>query len=97
MGARSERIAGLRPRKSFVTTADSNTSFSLYNRMKLGVVWNSGRFFFGAVGKFDLAIVSDKTATYAGGMLSGEAVFGVRLSFNLRHSVGAEAPEIVIK
>ena len=79
LGVSESPVIGLR--KGFVTTADSNTSFSLYNRMKLGVVWNSGRFFFGAVGKFDLAIVSDKTATYAGGMLSGEAVFGVR--FNL--------------
>lgn len=80
LGVSESPIIGIR--KGFVSTnRDQRTSFSMYNRMKLGVVWNSGRFFFGAVGKFDLAIVSDKTATYAGGVLSGECVFGVR--FNL--------------
>lgn len=56
-------------------------SFSLYNRLNMSVVWNSGRFFAGLVCKFDVAIINDRETTYAGGVLSGEAVFGVR--FNL--------------
>lgn len=56
-------------------------SFSLYNRLNMSVVWNSGRFFAGVIGKFDVAIVNERETTYAGGVLSGEAVFGVR--FNL--------------
>ena len=69
-------------RKGFVNSDIEKVSFSLYNRMKLSVVWNSPdkRFFFGALGKFDLAIVNDKSTTYAGGVLSGEAVFGVRFN-----------------
>lgn len=70
-------------RKGFVNSDIEKVSFSLYNRLKLSVVWNSpdNRFFFGALGKFDVAIVNDETTTYAGGVLSGEAVFGIR--FNL--------------
>ena len=56
-------------------------SFSLYNRLNMSVVWNSGRLFAGATCKFDIAIVNDRETTYAGGVLSGEAVFGYR--FNL--------------
>ncbi len=47
----------------------------------MSVVWNSGRLFAGATCKFDVAIVNDRETTYAGGVLSGEAVFGYR--FNL--------------
>jgi len=67
----------------FVNSDIKKVSFSLYNRLKLSVVWNSPdhRFFFGVLGKFDVAIVNDEKTTYAGGVLSGEAVFGVR--FNL--------------
>lgn len=78
LGVSESPIIGLR--KGYVTSDKKRSSFSLYNRMKLSVVWNSGRFFFGAVGKFDLAVVSDQTTTYAGGVLSGEAVFGVRFN-----------------
>lgn len=79
LGVSESPIIGIR--KGFVNSAIEKVSLSLYNRMKLSVVWNSGRFFFGASGKFDLAIVNDRKTTYAGGILSGEAVFGIR--FNL--------------
>ncbi len=43
------------------------------------MVWNSASghsFFFGAIGKFDVAIVNDARTTYAGGVVSNEAVLG---------------------
>lgn len=68
-------------RKGFVNSNIEKISLSLYNRLKFSVAWNCGRYFFGATGKFDLAIVNNKRTTYAGGVLSAEAVFGIR--FNL--------------
>lgn len=56
-------------------------SLSLFNRAKLSVVWNSGRWFFGMVGMTDLAIINNHKTTYTGGTFSGEAVIGYR--FNL--------------
>ena len=79
LGVSASPVIGIR--KGFVNSDIEKVSLSLYNRAKLSVVWNSGRYFFGAVGKYDLAIVNDKETTYAGGVISGEAVFGVR--FNL--------------
>ena len=79
LGVSESPIIGVR--KGYVNSDISKVSLSLYNRMKLSVVWNSGRFFAGATGRFDVAIVNDRETTYAGGILSGEAVFGVR--FNL--------------
>ena len=79
LGVSESPIIGVR--KGFVVSDIEKVSFSLYNRLKFSVVWNSGRWFFGAVGKFDVAIVNDMRTTYAGGVLSGEAVFGCR--FNL--------------
>lgn len=79
LGVSESPVIGMR--KGFVNSDIEKNSLSLYNRLKLSVVWNSGCLFFGAVGKFDLAIVNDRKTTYAGGILSGEAVFGYR--FNL--------------
>ena len=81
LGVSETPIVGLR--KGYINDEYRKYSMSLYNRFKLSVVWNSPdhRFFFGALGKFDVAIVNDEKTTYAGGVLSGEAVFGVR--FNL--------------
>lgn len=79
LGVSESPIVGIR--KGYVNSDVEKTSMSLYNRMKVSVVWNSGRMFFGVIGKFDLAILNDKRTTYAGGVLSGEAVFGYR--FNL--------------
>lgn len=83
IGVSESPIVGVR--KGYVTPWDDGTarkvSLSLYNRLKFSIVWNSGRWFFGAVGKFDVAIINNKKTTYTGGVLSGEAVFGYR--FNL--------------
>ena len=81
LGVSESPVVGVR--KGFVNSDIEKVSFSLYNRTNLSVVWNSpdNRFFFGALGKFDVAIVNEEKTTYAGGVLSGEAVFGVR--FNL--------------
>lgn len=78
LGVSASPIIGLR--KGYVSYSDSDTSFSMYNRIKASVVWNSRnhRLFFGAVAKFDMSVVNDKRTTYTGGVLSGEAVFGVR-------------------
>lgn len=79
LGVSESPIIGVR--KGYVASWQERVSFSMYNRLKLSVVWNSGRWFAGVLGKFDVAIVNDKRTTYAGGFLSGEAVLGYR--FNL--------------
>lgn len=79
LGVSESPIVGVR--KGYVNSDIEKVSFSLYNRMKLAVVWNSGRWFAGIVGKFDAAIVNNRRTTYIGGVLSAEAAFGCR--FNL--------------
>ncbi len=79
LGVSESPIIGVR--KGYVNSDISKVSLSLYNRMKLSVVWNNGPWFAGVTGRFDVAIVNDLETTYAGGVLSGEAVFGIR--FNL--------------
>lgn len=80
LGVSESPIIGIR--KGYVNSDIEKISLSLYNRLKLSVVWNSanGRFFAGALGKLDVAIVNNQRTTYAGGVLSGEAVFGVRFN-----------------
>lgn len=79
IGVSESPVIGLR--KGFVNSNVEKYSFSLYNRLKLAAVWNHGRWFFGANAHLDMAFVNDKETTYAGGNLTGEAVFGYR--FNL--------------
>ena len=79
LGVSESPIIGVR--KGFVVSDIEKTSVSIYNRLKLSVVWNSGKWFCGVVCKADLAIFSDKQTLYAGGTVSGEAVLGYR--FNL--------------
>ena len=79
LGVSESPIIGVR--KGYVNSDISKVSLSLYNRMKLSVVWNNGPWFAGVTGRLDVAIVTDRETTYAGGVLSGEAVFGIR--FNL--------------
>ncbi len=79
LGASESPIIGIR--KGYVVGWDKKISLSLYNRLKMSVVWNYNRWFFGAVAKFDAAIINNKKTTYAGGILNGEMVFGYR--FNL--------------
>ena len=82
LGVSESPIIGVR--KGFVTPWDDRTdkkiSLSLYNRLRLSIVWNSKRWFFGAVSKFDLAIINNKKTTYAGGVLNAEAVVGFRFN-----------------
>lgn len=78
LGVSESPIIGIR--KGYVNSEIEKVSFSLYNRMKLSVVWNNGRWFAGAVGKFDGALVSDKQTVYAGGVISGEACIGYRFN-----------------
>lgn len=79
LGVSESPVIGVR--KGYVNSDIEKVSLSVYNRTKLSLVWNSGRFFFGAVGKLDIALLNDQRTTYAGGVLSGEAVVGYR--FNL--------------
>ncbi len=67
-------------RKGYINSDYTKVAFSMYNHFKVAVVWNSGRWFFGANGRFDLAIVNNKSITYAGANLTGEAVFGCRFN-----------------
>lgn len=71
-------VIGLR--KGFVNSDTDKTSFSIYNHLKIGVVWNSGRWFSGVTGKFDVALLSNKSTVYAGGVLSGEIILGYRFN-----------------
>lgn len=79
LGVSESPIVGLR--KGYVNSDIDKLSFSLYNRAKASVVWNNRMWFFGAIGKLDLAIVNEQRTTYAGVVLSAEIVFGYR--FNL--------------
>ncbi|MDE5628163.1 MAG: DUF4421 domain-containing protein [Muribaculaceae bacterium] len=79
LGVSESPVIGIR--KGYVNSDIEKVSLSLYNRAKLSVVWNNNRWFFGTVAKLDIAIVNEKRTTYAGGVLSGEAVLGYR--FNL--------------
>ncbi len=60
---------------------EKKISFSLYTRAKISIVWNKGRWFVGAVGKADAALVSDRRTTFLGTNLSASAAIGYR--FNL--------------
>lgn len=78
LGVSESPVVGVRFGR--VNSITSKTSLSLYNHLKVAVVWNSGRYFFGMAGKYDLAVVNNRSTTYAGGVLSGETVFGVRFN-----------------
>lgn len=65
----------------YVNSDVSTTSFSMYNRAKLSAVWNHGKWFIGAVGKANTAIIADKNSTFLGSNLSVSASVGYR--FNL--------------
>lgn len=68
-------------KKGYVNSDVEKLSFSLYTRSKISVVWNKGRWFVGAVGKIDVALVSDRRTTFLGTDLSASAAIGYR--FNL--------------
>ncbi len=79
LGVSESPVIGIR--KGYINSDIEKVSFSMYNRLKVSVVWNNGRWFAGAVGKVDGALISDKQTVYAGGVISGEACVGYR--FNL--------------
>lgn len=72
-------VIGLR--KGYVNSDISKYSLSLYNHLKLSIVWNSGRWFSGLIFKLDNSIISDNHTVYSSGLGSLEAVIGMR--FNL--------------
>ena len=41
-------------RKGYVNSDMEKVSFSMYNRLKLSIVWNRDRWFFGASGNFNV-------------------------------------------
>lgn len=75
-GVSESPIIGLR--KGVIAAWKEKVSFSLYNRFKASIVWNKGHCFFGAIGKFDVAIINDRQTIYTSGLISGELVFGYR-------------------
>ena len=79
LGVSESPIIGIR--KGFVNSDIEKVSLSMYNRTKLSLVWNSGRWFFGATGKIEMALINDKETTFASAVFSAEATFGFR--FNL--------------
>lgn len=65
----------------YTNSSIEKTNFSLYNRAKLSVVWNAGKWFAGVIGNGDTAVVSDRQTTFLGNQLSVTAAVGYR--FNL--------------
>jgi len=68
-------------KKGYVNSDEKQTSFSLFAKAKLSIVWNRGKWFVGAIGSADTAIVSDRRTTFLGANLSGSVAVGYR--FNL--------------
>lgn len=68
-------------KKGYVNSGEENTSFSLYGRFRLSIVWNKGRWFVGGVANVQSAIISDRHTTFLGSNLSASAAVGYR--FNL--------------
>lgn len=66
--------------KGFINSDMEKVSFSALNRLKLSVVWNHGRWFMSLNGRLDITLVNDQKTSYAGGDLTGEAVFGCRFN-----------------
>lgn len=65
----------------YTNSYEEKTSFSLYNRAKVSLVWNGGRWFAGAIASANTAVVSDRQTTFLGNDLSLTAAVGYR--FNL--------------
>ncbi len=67
-------------RRGFVNSHDETTAFALNYRAKLSVVWNSGRWFFGAVGNIDGAMISDRSTIFLNHDISFSAALGYRFN-----------------
>ncbi len=59
----------------------STNTFAFYNDLRASVVWNSGRWFVGAVGQFTVSLIYDKDSTFTNCILQGSVTAGYR--FNL--------------
>ena len=78
LGVSESPIIGIR--KGYVNSDIEKVSFSLYNRVRMSVIWNNKRWFAGVVGKLDTALVNDKETTYLGNVGSVEGVVGFRFN-----------------
>lgn len=79
IGVSESPIVGLR--RSFINSDRRKSSFGLANRCKLGIVWNSGRYFAGAVGNSDINLIYDPEHTMASAYFTAQLCAGYR--FNL--------------
>lgn len=79
LGISESPIIGIR--RGYVNSSYEKTSFSLYNRLKGGIVWNNNHWFAGLTANFDIAIVNDKQTTYASTTFHTQLAVGYR--FNL--------------
>ncbi|MCM1033767.1 MAG: DUF4421 domain-containing protein [Odoribacter sp.] len=68
-------------RKGFVNSEKEELDFSILSKARLSIVWNSGRWFAGIVGKIDTAVINDRQTTFMGHDMSMSAAIGWR--FNL--------------
>lgn len=80
LGVSESPIIGLR--KGTINNEIDKVSLSIFNRFKMSVVWNSpnGRWFAGAVGSIDVALVNNNKTTFANAVFTGEASFGFRFN-----------------
>ena len=67
--------------KGYINSEKEELSFSLYNHLKMSVVWNSGRWFGGLIGQIKSALVPDRETVFAGNDLNFSCSLGYR--FNL--------------
>lgn len=79
IGVSESPVIGLK--RGYINTVEKHTSASLFNRFRLGVVWNHGRWFIGGVGYMDLGLLYDREHTMANVVVSGQISAGYR--FNL--------------
>ena len=79
IGASVSPVVGLATGK--VNSESDKVRFSLFNHLKLGAVWNHGRWFLGAQGLIDTAVVQEHETLFLGSNMNFDAVVGYR--FNL--------------
>ncbi|MCM1037081.1 MAG: DUF4421 domain-containing protein [Bacteroides sp.] len=79
IGASASPVVGVATGK--VNSDNDKVRFSLYNHIKLGAVWNHERWFIGAQGLIDTAVVEDHETLFLGSNVNFNAVVGYR--FNL--------------
>ncbi len=66
----------------YINEANRQTdTFALYNDFRASVVWNSGRWFVGAIGQFTVSLLIDHDSTFTNAIIQGSITAGFR--FNL--------------